>query len=105
MKLTPVGVDLTFTQPMTQESATNLASYRISTYNYEYRSDYGSPEVDATEPKITQAKLSRDGMRLRFTVDGLQQDRVHELHCEGLQSESGLALLHTAAYYTLNRFE
>jgi glucose/arabinose dehydrogenase len=104
MKLTPDGFDLTFTQPMTQESATHLASYRISTYTYEYRSDYGSPEVDATEPKIIKAELSRDGMRLRLTVDALQQDHVHELHCDGLRSTSGLPLLHTAAYYTLNRF-
>ncbi|MDA8743514.1 hypothetical protein N9N28_02670 [Rubripirellula amarantea] len=98
------GFDLTFTQPMTQESATDLASYQISTYTYEYRSEYGSPEVDATTPTITSATLSEDGLTLRLLIDGLQIDHVHELHCQGLRSREGLPLLHDAAYYTVNRF-
>ena len=106
MKLLPAdaeGFELTFTQPMTGESASDLSSYEISTYTYEYRAEYGSPEVDATRPKIVSATLSQDGLRLALVVDGLQIDHVHELHCRGLRSQIGLPLLHDAAYYTLNK--
>ncbi|WP_404304586.1 DUF7133 domain-containing protein [Neorhodopirellula lusitana] len=103
MRLNPDGFELTFTEPVS-ESASDVGSYQISTYTYEYREEYGSPEVDATEPIITKAVRSDDGMRVTLAVDGLQLGHVHELKAAGIRNQEELPLLHDEAYYTINRF-
>lgn len=102
MKARPDGFELTFTQPVDARTAEDTAAYRMTTYTYIYQSDYGSPEVDQTEPTITKAVVGPDGKSVRLVVDGLQPGHVHELHSDGVQSRSGLPLLHPEAYYTLN---
>ncbi len=96
------GFELTFTEPVNQESVEAIASYKISTYTYIYQSSYGSPEVDHTEPTITKAVVGADGKSVRLYIDGLQEGHVHELHCDGVRSKGDLPLLHAQAYYTLN---
>ncbi|CAN0487576.1 unnamed protein product, partial [Hapterophycus canaliculatus] len=83
MRLTDKGFQLTFTQPVDAESARSVASYGLSTYTYEYRSQYGSPEVDATEPTITEAIVDDNGLSVQLIVDGLQIGHVHELKSLG----------------------
>ncbi|MCM2371303.1 DUF7133 domain-containing protein [Aporhodopirellula aestuarii] len=103
MRLTPEGFELEFTKELDPTTASDLGAYQMSTYTYEYRSQYGSPEVDATEPKITLVSVSEDRMRVKLAVDGLQLGHVHELHAEGVRNVDGVGLLHNVAYYTLNR--
>ncbi|MFG0290353.1 MAG: hypothetical protein ACF8CQ_19395, partial [Rhodopirellula sp. JB044] len=103
MRLTEDGFELEFTKPVDRQSAAALDSYKMSTYTYLYRSEYGSPEVDATEPTITGVSVSDDAMRVRLTVDGLQLGHVHELHADGVKNGEGNHLLHRVGYYTLNR--
>jgi hypothetical protein len=103
MRLTQRGFELTFTQPVDPETAGATASYDLSTYTYEYRSQYGSPEVDATTPTVTEAIVSEDGMSVELVVDGLQLGHVHELKSAGVRNQDGQPLLHAEAYYTLNR--
>lgn len=105
MKSTADGFDLEFTMPVDAAAAGDLASYTMETYTYEYRSQYGSPEVDATTPTITSAIVSDDKMHVRLVVDGLQLGHVHELDAVGVRNEGGNALLHSLAYYTLNKIE
>tara|TARA_R110002073_G_scaffold60209_8_gene151207 strand:- start:1193 stop:2665 length:1473 start_codon:yes stop_codon:yes gene_type:complete len=105
MRLTSDGFELTFTEPVDADSASNLENYKMTTYTYEYREQYGSPEVDHTTPTIQSASVSDDGKSVRIVVDGLQLGHVHELHADGVRSKSGLPLLHKEAYYTLNRFK
>ena len=102
MKAKPDGFELVFTEPVDQDTAESLDSYRMTTYTYIFQSAYGSPEVDHTEPKITKAVAAKDGKSVRLYVDGLQEGHVHELHSDGVQSRTGLSLLHPEAYYTLN---
>ena len=102
MRAKPDGFELTFTESVDPITVEDLASYKITTYTYIYQSAYGSPEVDHTEPVITKAIAGSDGMSVRLYIDGLQEGHVHELHSEGVRSESGLPLLHDEAYYTLN---
>ena len=102
MRLTSKGFDLEFTKPVDAKTAADIASYKMTTYTYEYRSQYGSPEVDHTEPTIKSATVSRDQMTVRLVVDGLQRGHVHELHSDGVRDESGVPLLHQEAYYTVN---
>ena len=102
MRAKPDGFELTFTQAVDPDTAGNRDSYRLSTYTYIYQSDYGSPEVDHTDPAITKAVVAPDNKSVRLYVDGLQAGHVHELHSDGLRSADGVPLLHPQAYYTLN---
>ena len=63
---------------------------------------YGSPEVDATMPAITNIEVAPDGRRVRLVIDKLQEGHIHELHATGVRSAAGQPLLHPQAYYTLN---
>lgn len=102
MHAKPDGFELTFTKPVDSKTAADPASYKLSTYCYIYQADYGSPEVDATTPKITKVDVAPDGKSVRLFVDKLVEGHVHELHSTGVRSMEGLPLLHSQAYYTLN---
>lgn len=103
MRLRSDGFELQFTQPVDEKTASDVNSYRMSTYTYEYREQYGSPEVDATKPHIVSASVSEDRMSVRLKIEGLQLGHVHELHADGVLGNDGHGLLHSEAYYTLNR--
>jgi hypothetical protein len=102
MRARPDGFELTFTEPVSADTAGSAESYRIETYTYIYQSSYGSPEVDRTRPVVKSANVSADGMSVRLILDSLQEGHVHELHLPGVRSKSGKPLLHGSAYYTLN---
>jgi hypothetical protein len=103
MRAQPDGFELTFTEPVDAEAAGNVQSYSLITYTYIYQADYGSPEVDFTNPTLRSATVSPDGMSVRLVVDGLQAGHIHELTSRGVKSKTGVPLLHPEAYYTLNR--
>lgn len=96
------GFELTFTQPFDPKTASDVASYKLSTFTYIYQSAYGSPEVDPTTPNITKITLGPDNKSVRLFIDQLQEGHVHELHLDGVRNAEGQPLLHPAAYYTLN---
>lgn len=102
MHAMPDGFELTFTEPVDPETVASLDSYKLTTYTYIYQSSYGSPEVDHTQPEITQAVVGEDNKSVRLYVSQLQRGHVHELHLPGVRSAAGLPLLHQEAYYTLN---
>src|SRR5207244_10413480 len=102
MRARPDGFELTFTQPVERASAGDLKSYKMNTFTYIYRAEYGSPEVDQTTPKVTRAEVGADGKSVRLYVSGLQEGHIHELRAPGVRSAGGLPLLHPEAYYTLN---
>ena len=52
---------------------------------------------------IKSAVVSQDKLSVRLIIDGLVEGHVHEVHLLGVKSAKGDALLHDAAYYTLNR--
>ncbi len=103
MRVVPEGFELTFTEPVDATTAASAGSSKLTTYTYQSRADYGSPEVDATTPTLREARVEPDGRSVRLVVDGLQPGHVHELHLPGLRSRRGTHLLHAEAYYTLNR--
>lgn len=102
MHAKPDGFELTFTKAVDPKTAGDLSSYKMKSYTYIYRAEYGSPEVDHTDPKITKVVVGKDNKSVRLYVDGLQPGHVHELHSDGVRSAEGLPLLHPEAYYTLN---
>jgi glucose/arabinose dehydrogenase len=102
MRAKPDGFELTFTKPLNRETAAKLEHYKLKTYTYLYRGDYGSPEVDPREPGIKSAKVSDDGLSVRLVVSELTVGHVHDLVLSNVLSKEGEPLLHPNAYYTLN---
>jgi hypothetical protein len=96
------GFELTFTEPVDPAAAGKNSSYKMKTFTYIYQATYGSPEVDATTPKITKVEVGKDNKSVRLWVEGLQVGHIHDLALPGVRSKEGQPLLHPQAYYTLN---
>ena len=103
IRIQPDGFLLDFTRPVDAASAADLAHYRLETFTHIYQEYYGSPEVDQTTPRVVRATPAADGRSVRLVVEGLVEGHVHAFDLAGLTSQDGAPLLHTQAYYTLNR--
>ena len=101
MHVAPDGFDLDFTMPVDEKLAGDPASYKLPTWTYIYREQYGSPEVDQTTATIKEAKVSEGGKHVHLVIDGLVPGHIHELHVEKLRSADGLPLVHPVIWYTL----
>ena len=101
MRAKPDGFELVFTKPVDPATAANPASYAARTFTYIFQAAYGSPEVDATTPKVTSVKVSDDGLRARVTLDEMKIGSIHELKMPGVRSGEGKPLLHSTGWYTL----
>ncbi|HAM70082.1 MAG TPA: hypothetical protein DCM86_00370 [Verrucomicrobiales bacterium] len=74
------GVHLTFTQPLSRESAEDIQNYSAKRWNYERAEHYGSPEFSVRDASkkgrdsinVTGAKLSQDGLHLTVQVEDLK---------------------------------
>lgn len=99
----PDGFRITFTSPVDEKSAEDLASYAVSSYIYKYHPVYGSPPVDAGQSDVKGVKVSEDGMEVRILVDNMRENYVHHIELSGIRSDKeDIPLLHSSAYYTLN---
>jgi hypothetical protein len=103
MRARPDGFELTFTQPIDEQSANGPDAFRMSSYTYTYQQAYGSPEIDTKNLSVQVAQISPDARRVYLTVTGLREMYVHELHAPGIRSATSAPLLHPEAYYTLNK--
>lgn len=102
VQVTPTGFKLDFTLPVNRELAANPEVYQMATFTHIYQQGYGSPEVDQTQPTVTQATVSEDGLSVLLEVPDRVKGHVHEFHLGDMKSNQGLPLLHADAYYTLN---
>jgi hypothetical protein len=97
------GFELTFTEPVDPATAGDVNAYRMKTYNYLYRADYGSPEVDEGDRLVMAASVGGDGRTVRLMLDRVIEGAIHELHLSGVRSRDGRPLLHDVGYYTMNQ--
>nr|WP_234319980.1 PA14 domain-containing protein [Streptomyces sp. SBT349] len=104
MRATPDGFVLTYTQPLSQETADALAtSYRVQQWRYEPTADYGGPKLDQETLPVTSAELSESGTEVTLVIDNLSTDRVvHIQSPRPFSSADGETLWSTEAWYTLN---
>ncbi|GAA4811576.1 family 16 glycoside hydrolase [Streptomyces ziwulingensis] len=104
MRAVPGGFDLTYTQPVSAETAGRLAeSYRAEQWRYTPTADYGGPKIAEEQLSVSSATLSRDGRTVRLRLDGLKPDRVvHVRSPRPFSAASGESLWSTEAWYTLN---
>lgn len=102
MRAQPDGFELIFTEKVDPDSASDVASYAMTSHTYLYHEAYGSDEILKRDLAITQARVSDDGRRVRLIISDLRKLFVHELRAPGVRSATGQPLLHPNAYYTLN---
>lgn len=96
------GFLIHFTKPVDVNIAAKPASYSIKTYTHIYAAGYGSPEVDHTVPRVTQAVPSKDGLSVMVSLDQITEGHIHDFDLTTMKSNDGDNLLHTKAYYTVN---
>jgi len=102
MTATKDGFLLTFTAPVHVATASNPNSYSMISYTYPYHSNYGGDEIQKATLSICEARVISQ-TQVQLIIDGLRATFVHELDAKGVRSSDGRSLLHSAAYYTLNR--
>ena len=102
IKAKPTGFEIAFTKPVDRTIAANPETYQLKTFTHLYRQAYGSPEVDQTTPKATQATVSDDGLKVEIEVDNLVQGHVHDFYLPEFRSAEDEKLVHASAFYTLN---
>ncbi|MFF5636990.1 ricin-type beta-trefoil lectin domain protein [Streptomyces sp. NPDC012825] len=105
MRAVPGGFALEYTQPLSTQTATDLAEhYRIKQWRYAPTADYGGPKIGEETLTAQSAALSADRKTVTLTVPGLKADRVvHVRSPRPFTSSTGESLWSTEAWYTLNR--
>lgn len=103
MRATPDGFQLTFTQPVDPDTATDAASYAMTSFTYPLHSAYGGNEILKQEVGIIAASVSEDHLHVRLHCQGLRPFFVHSLSYNGVRSLTGEQPWHDRAHYTLNR--
>ncbi|MBI1373808.1 MAG: hypothetical protein GC159_13875 [Phycisphaera sp.] len=101
MHVKPDGFELTSTKPVDAEAMSKPEAYKLSSYTYRLRSNYGGPEEDVKQHEIKSVTVGADGKSVRLVIDGLRAGYVHELHIDGAKAKDGTELLHPEAYYTV----
>lgn len=74
------GLQIQFTGELDAASATDLASYAIEQWNYNYSGSYGSPELSVADPKVKKhdkvelksARLAKDKKTVLLEIAGFQ---------------------------------
>ncbi len=102
IKSMPDGFEIAFTQPANKKTASDLASYKISSFTYKYHHTYGSPIINTKELTVKYIQLSNDGLKARVVLDSLREGYIYEIKAEGINNVGGQPLLHNFGYYTLN---
>lgn len=102
MKAMDDGFELEFTKPVNKIIAAKPESYQITSFNYKYHFNYGSPIVNQQKGLVKNVEISEDGLTARLKVDGMRLGFIHQLKANTLKSKGGEHLLHDTGYYTLN---
>ncbi|MFE2938457.1 family 16 glycoside hydrolase [Streptomyces sp. NPDC059255] len=105
MRATRDGFELTYTQPLSEETAAKLTdgAYSVEQWRYVPTPAYGGPKIDEEVLPVSAARLSDDRRTVRLTIPGLKTDRVvHVRSPRPFASATGEQLWSTEAWYTLN---
>ena len=104
------GFELSFTQPVTQDTAILADSYDVVQFGYEYHQKYGSAEMDhegkpnsSTGIKVVKAEVSPDKLKVKLSLSGLKNGFVTMVRCLDVTNTNGKKLRHDTFWYTLNQ--
>lgn len=99
----PDGFELVFTKPIDPTTARAAQSYQLSSFDYLYRKEYGSPLIDQQPSSIKGVILSEDRRRARLVLrEPMRAGYIYQITTGGVQSAEGHHVLHPEAFYTLN---
>lgn len=106
MEVVEGGFEITYTQPLSEETLTDLAEkYVVKQWRYQPTAQYGGPKIGEETLDVTGATASEDGLSVTLQVAELRPDRVVHLRSpRPFSSESGETLWSTEAWYTLNSY-
>jgi len=97
------GFELRFTESVDPASFDPGKAVEVESFHYIYVGEYHAAVRDRTRLAVHATRLSEDGLALRFDATPLREGFIHAIHLKGLRSESGQALAHPDAWYTLNQ--
>ncbi len=91
------GIELTFAEPLKKDSAEDAGAWAIEQWNYRWTSNYGSPEVKASDPKknghdaldVKSVKVSNEGRTVFLEVENLQPVMQMLIRGNGLEAADG----------------
>lgn len=75
--------------------------FKLKSYTYRLRKEYGGPEEDTNQLVVRSAVVGAAGKTVEIVVDNLRAGYVHEFDLQGLRSAEGKPLLHADAYHSL----
>ncbi len=108
LSLTRSGFDITFTQTVDRQAASNVLNYTVKAYEYEYKKKPANENVDhATqkdlhEVKVSAIRVSEDGKKVSLSLAELKPGYIYELKLNNLFSGDGQPLANPLVCYTLN---
>ncbi len=105
MSLTADGFDLTFTKPVDPAAARSLQTFQFQHYYIKYDRQYFAPVMANVPAEVLATTVSPDGRKVSLKLSALVPLRIYQLNISGLHAADGSELLHSAAYYTLNRLK
>jgi len=104
ISLTPIGFEVTFTQPVADTVALDSCLSDCRHWGYLYSEQYGSPKVDETEITDASLSLSTDRLTLLIQPAELHTGKVYRFQfSESIESQDGSRLANRTVWYTLNR--
>ncbi|SBT65778.1 Glucose/arabinose dehydrogenase, beta-propeller fold [Micromonospora sediminicola] len=104
MRATATGFELEYTQPLSADTAANLAAhYKVKQWRYQPTASYGGPKIDEETLPVTSATLSADRRKVSLSMSGRKAGHVVYVRSpRPFTSDSGQSLWSTEAWYTLN---
>jgi len=103
MELTPSGFDLTFTKPVNPASAGAPTAYEFCHFYYKYDRVYFAPILGTEAAEVSAVNISSDGRTVSVRLPRLVTHQLYQVTLNGIKAADGSDLLHSTAYYTLNR--
>ncbi|RFS13734.1 hypothetical protein D0T08_25355 [Emticicia sp. C21] len=103
MNLTKTGFDLTFTLPLNEEAAKDLANYKFKRFYYEYHQAYGSKQFDVQDVPVKSIKLSADRKKVSLELAEMKAGYVYELRTGDIKTNDEKYLFNNLICYSLNK--
>lgn len=75
------GIELTFSEPLTATTATDVARYVVKVWELKRSANYGSPRINEHALAIARAEVLADARKLRLTIPTLAPATIIELTC------------------------
>ena len=100
IKLTKKGFQLTFSQDLSKDAATDQ-NVSVSSFTYQSKWTYGSPMENKKDHKLSKVSAS-DKNTIQFNVENLAPGRIYKISLGDFKSASSTALHNRAFYYTAN---